>query len=364
MTTFILVCAAMLAAALLWLLIPLLRAPAAGRRERGIAGLALALLLPLLAGGMYLALSDWDWQEVQAARERMEQMQGLLVQLEAKLARNPTDVEGWLLLGKSSAAVGQYDRAEQAYRRVYELTQGANVEALVGLGEALVMNDEASLTGRAAELFEAALERAPNHPKALWYGSIAALRSGDLPRGRERLQRLLEQNPPAELAALLQRQIQDLDQQLASSGAEAAQGALEAGSAVRGADKLARSGRVLQVAVSLAPEIERQLHGALPLFILARDPAGEGPPLAVQRRASSELPLTVELSEQDAMIPSRSIASVPKVQIVARLSRSGAAQAQSGDYYGEASYEFDRSPGAESAGKSPTLHIIIDRIVP
>jgi cytochrome c-type biogenesis protein CcmH len=98
----------------------------------------------------------------------------------------------------------------------------------------------------------------------------------------------------------------------------------------------------------------------LPLFILARDPSGGGPPLAVQRHSSADLPLTVELSERDAMIAARTIASVPRVQVVARLSRSGTPQAQSGDFYGEAEYDFSKSP---SAGAN-TLSITIDRAVP
>jgi cytochrome c-type biogenesis protein CcmH len=110
------------------------------------------------------------------------------------------------------------------------------------------------------------------------------------------------------------------------------------------------------VAVSLSPQLSQQLSGALPLFILARDPSAGGPPLAVQRRSSGDLPLQIELSEKDAMIPTRTIATVPKVVVVARLSRSGAPQAQSGDLYGEAAYEFGKNSGP--------LTIIIDRTVP
>jgi len=98
----------------------------------------------------------------------------------------------------------------------------------------------------------------------------------------------------------------------------------------------------------------------LPLFILARDPSAGGPPLAVQRHSSADLPLTVELSERDAMIAARTIASVPRVQVVARLSRSGTPQAQSGDYYGEAEYDFSKDAGAGGS----TLNITIDRAVP
>jgi hypothetical protein len=60
------------------------------------------------------------------------------------------------------------------------------------------------------------------------------------------------------------------------------------------------------------------------------------------------------------MIAARTIATVPRVQVVARLSRSGTPQAQSGDYYGEAEYDFSKNAAASAA----TLNIIIDRAVP
>ena len=76
------------------------------------------------------------------------------------------------------------------------------------------------------------------------------------------------------------------------------------------------------------------------------------------RRTSAQLPLKVALTERDAMLPSRSIASVPRVQVVARLSLSGSPREQSGDYYGTAEYAFD------SAGPAGKVNISIDRAVP
>jgi cytochrome c-type biogenesis protein CcmH len=358
-TGFIIACAAMIAAALLWIVLPLLRTKSAdagaSRKERYVSAIAVALLVPALAVGLYATLSKWNWSETDAAMAREQQMDELLEKLKAKLAENPNDVNGWLLLGRSYGTMGRYALAVDAYENAYEKSRGENVEAIIGLGEALAMTDEASLTGRAGKLFEAALERAPNHPKALWYGSIGALQAGDLRRGRDRLQLLLAQNPPEELRAVLERQIQDLNQQLSEAGP----GAPAAAAGAEG-PAAATTQRSIRVAVSIAPQVREQLKsGPLPLFILARDPAAGGPPLAVQRHSSSDLPLTVELSERDAMIAARTIASVPRVQVVARLSRSGTPQAQSGDYYGEAEYDFAKNAGASGS----TLNIIIDRAV-
>jgi cytochrome c-type biogenesis protein CcmH len=357
-TGFIIACAAMIAAALLWILLPLLRTKApdasASRKERLISAIALALFVPALAATLYVTLSKWNWTETDAAMAREQQMDDLLGKLKAKLAENPNDVNGWLLLGRSYGTMQQYALALDAFQNAYDKSQGENVEAIIGLGEALAMTDEASLGGRAGRLFDDALAKAPNHPKALWYGSIAALQAGDLRKGRDRLQLLLAQNPPAELRSVLERQIQDLDQQLAEAGQGAPAAAGSEGAA-------APAQRSIRVAVSIAPQVRDQLKsGSMPLFILARDPSAGGPPLAVQRHSSADLPLTVELSERDAMIAARTIASVPRVQVVARLSRSGTPQARSGDFYGEAEYDFSKNAGAGGS----TLNITIDRTVP
>lgn len=352
MTVFVLVCAAMIAAALLWILLPLWRRADADEapsvRERGVASVVVALAVPAIAVAMYGMLSNWKWDEAQRQQEQTAQLDGMLRQLEDRLKSNPNDLNGWLLLGRSYATMGRYPLAVDAYQQAYDLSKGENIEATIGLGEALFFTDQASLGGRAGQLFEDALARAPNHPKALWYGSIAALHAGDLVRGRDRLKLLAAQNPPQEIQAVLQRQIQDLDEQIAAAGGAPMSGG-------EGSQSAAAPGRSIDVAVSIAPEIESKLSGPVPLFVLARDPAG-GPPLAVQRLSSEAAPLRVRLSESDAMMATRTLASVTRVQVVARLSLSGSPQAQKGDYFGEAYFDFGKDSG--------TLNIIIDRAVP
>jgi cytochrome c-type biogenesis protein CcmH len=348
MTGFVIGCAAMLLVALAWMAVPLLRANAgeAGDSpgERRLASGIVSVAIVVIAIGMYAHLSNWNWHDAEEASAQTATVDSMLKQLEAKLAGNPEDLQGWLLLGRSNVALQRFGAAADAYQRAYDLTKGENLEAVIGLGEALALLDQNSLMGRAGELFETALAKAPTNPKALWYGSVAALQKGDLRTARDRLQGLLAQNPPEQLQAMLQRQVQDLNEQLG----ESAEGAQAGASAAQN--------RVIRVAVSIAPAIQQQLTGSTPLFILARDPAAPGPPLAVERHDSSELPLTVELTSADAMVPSRTIANAARVQVVARLSLSGAPQERTGDFFGQADYDFSKDTG--------TLQIIIDRAVP
>ena len=175
MTAFAIVVAAILAAVLLWILFPLLR-PAAPtdlkqtRKERRLASIVMAVLLPAVATGMYLALSNWDWETTQADTARMQDMEGLLQQLEAKLAANPRDVKGWTLLGNSYLRLQRYARAVDAFQQAYDLTQGKDIEVALSLGEALALMDEASLSGRAGQLIDQALRQCtqPSQGTLVW----------------------------------------------------------------------------------------------------------------------------------------------------------------------------------------------------
>lgn len=354
MTAFIVICAAMVIAALAWLTLPLWRMKDAevavqSRGERRVSAAVVIIAIGALAATLYPLLSNWNWDAAETAAAETTGIDAELRQLEARLADQPEDVQGWLLLGRSYAALRRYGSAADAYQRAYDLTRGENVEATIGLGEALALVDQSSLNGRAGQLIEAALAKAPNNPKALWYGAVMALQAGDLRLGRDRLNALLAQDPPEELRAILERQVQDLGQQLGDAGPAQGTGA----SASSG---VAQAGRSLSVSVRIAPEIQEQLRQPMPLFILARDPVAPGPPLAVQRRSSAEAPLNVQLTEADAMLPTRTIAGVARVKVIARVSLSGAPQERSGDFYGEADYDFSNDTG--------TLQILIDRTVP
>lgn len=351
MTGFLIGCAAMLLVALALIALPLLRTSQGeddlrGPRERRISSVVVSIVIAGVAIGMYSHLSNWNWNAAEEASEQSATVDSIMKQLEEKLASNPQDVQGWLLLGRSNVTLQRFGAAADAYQRAYDLTQGEDLEAVIGLGEALALLDQNSLTGRAGELFESALAKDPSNPKALWYGSVAALEKGNLRVARDRLQGLLAQNPPEQLQAMLQRQIQDLNEQLGEAG-EGAQ---------RGSGAPASQQRAIRVNVSIAPAIQQQLKGPTPLFILARDPAAPGPPLAVQRHDSSELPLSIELTSADAMMPTRTIANVSHVRVVARISLSGAPQERAGDFFGEADYDFSKDTGP--------VQIVIDRTVP
>src|SRR4029453_18250672 len=131
----------------------------AWRKERHISALVITVCVPVLAAVLYATLSKWDWNGVAAEIAQGEQMDQLLEQLRAKLDKDPSNVEGWLLLGKSYAKLERNALAVDAFQQAYDKSKGENLEAILGLGEALALTDEASLQGRAGRLFETALAK-------------------------------------------------------------------------------------------------------------------------------------------------------------------------------------------------------------
>ena len=100
---FIIACAAMVAAALLWIMLPLLR-PKAGRGALAQGATHLghrARCVRARAGATVCWPQQLGLEETGAAMAREQQIDDLLGQLKAKLAENPKDVNGWLMLGRS-----------------------------------------------------------------------------------------------------------------------------------------------------------------------------------------------------------------------------------------------------------------------
>jgi cytochrome c-type biogenesis protein CcmH len=349
MATFILLAVALTAAAVAVVAVPLLR------RDGGRG--SPALLAAVSAGGviviggavLYATWSTWSWR----APEASTTPQTMVANLARKLERNPSDLEGWLTLGRSYSVLEQYPAAARAFQRANVLAGGKNVQALVGQAEALAMIDENELDGRAGRMIEEAIALDPQNGKALFYGAASALRRNDLPLARQRFAAILAFNPPANVRPILEEQIAAIDQRLAGGGAPppaASAGAQEAKPPAAGASSTA----AVRVTVKLAPALGAAVPPSMPLFVIVRDPRQPGPPLAV-KRLSSQFPQTVELTTADSMIAGRSFAPDQQVEVVARIARSGSPLGSTGDPVGQVAYHV---------GRDGLVDVVIDRLTP
>jgi cytochrome c-type biogenesis protein CcmH len=308
--------------------------------------LAAAGLLVIGSAVLYALFTNWSWRAQPAA----DSPQTMVAGLARKLERDPNDLNGWLMLGRSYVVLEQYPLALRSFQRADRLAGGKSAEALVGEAEALTMSDEKELDGRAGRIIEQALVLDPNSGKALFFGAAAAVRRGDLALGKERFQKLLSQNPPEQIRPILEQQIAAIDQRLGTSGQGGGAAVGSAATPVASDSKEA----AVRVHIDLSPQLSKTASDAAPLFVFVRDPAQPGPPLAAKRLAS-RFPQTVELTPADSMVPGRAFSAGQKVQVVARIARSGNPLAGSGDPFGEAAY---------LVGHDGLVNIVIDHITP
>jgi cytochrome c-type biogenesis protein CcmH len=344
MVTFVLLAAALTVAGVIAVVIPLLRGGvgAAAPGPAPWAAVAATVLLVIGSAALYVSWSNWPWRAVTPG----DSPQSMVARLARELERDPQNLEGWLMLGRSYIALQEYPLALRAFERADRLSDGKNADALTGEAETLALTDESELNGRAGRLIERALVLAPDSGKALFFGGAVAARRGDLALARARFVKLLGMDPPANVRPLIEQQITAIDGQLAGAAPASA-------AAARPPPPAATPGAEVRVNVTLAPSLAAAV-GASPLFVFVRDPAHPGPPLAV-KRLESRFPQVVSLAASDAMIPGRAFAPGQSVQVVARIARSGNPVGASGDPLGEVTYQV---------GRDGLVSLVIDHLMP
>jgi cytochrome c-type biogenesis protein CcmH len=152
-----------------------------GWRRRAVA-LAALLLLPVGAGGLYLALGspDLPGQPQQARRElppEQRSIADLLGRVEAHLEANPEDGRGWEVVGPVYMRLGRYDDAVKARRNTLRF-MGSTAVREADLGEALTGAANGIVTAEAKAAFDRALGLDPDDFRARYFSGLAAEQDG------------------------------------------------------------------------------------------------------------------------------------------------------------------------------------------
>lgn len=106
-----------------------------------------------------------------------QQIVAMIERLKQRLAEQPNDARGWLLLGRTSLALDRYAEAITALRRVVALTPD-DPAGWASFGEALTLSLGGEVSPEAQAAFERALALDPNQPAPQYYLGLAAYQDG------------------------------------------------------------------------------------------------------------------------------------------------------------------------------------------
>ncbi len=267
-----------------------------------------------------------DWEIYQLAKERREvpveqsrQMtEELVTSLQDRLKDKPKNAQNWFLLAASAMDVGQFDEGVRAYQELLKLEPAAaNVRA--ELAQALFIRAGNTMTDEVRKHTQEALQASPNLPTALGLAGIDAFQTGNYQGAMEFWRKALVQLDPNSSAA-----------QALTGGIARAQVAIKASGGVTKVDTAAANNAKLTVKVSLDKAVDAKPSDSV--FVYARAWQGPKMPLAIQKIQVSELPKTIVLDQSMAMTSGMDLSRFPQVEVVARISSTGSAISQVGDW--------------------------------
>ena len=181
------------------------RPSASSRKGLTLTRLAvgLAIILPSGAALIYAALGQPDLRDnplvdraaeiashsetINATKENLAQN---LARAQAATLATPDDIESWMKLAKSAAAVNDSATEIRALRMARQLTYD-DPSILSLLAEAFSRAADGQVTVPARQLIDTALATDPDEPRALFLSGLAAFQDGDYEAAVARWQKLL-----------------------------------------------------------------------------------------------------------------------------------------------------------------------------
>lgn len=203
--------------------------PAAGRAPV----YAIALGIPIIAIAFYLRVGDpaalspmatrpaqgpFSQNPTSNGRMTPQGIEANVAALAKRLEQNPSDAEGWTMLGRSYSNMERFSDARDAFARATALKPD-DADLWADYAFAMAMANGRRLQGQPLELVKKALKLDPDNLKALELAGTAEFQARNYKQAIEYWQKILEKTPAnSELATALTQRINEA-KSLASSGA-------------------------------------------------------------------------------------------------------------------------------------------------
>jgi cytochrome c-type biogenesis protein CcmH len=256
--------------------------------------------------------------------------------------KHPDDAQAWLTLARLHAAQNAHAPAEQALARVLALSPEPDL--WIERAQMKALSAGGVYTGEPWQWIQNVLRDQPQHLNALVLAGSAALSEKRYEAAQGYWQRALALVPADSEAG------QGLQQALAQAAEMAAAPAVLA---AVGAGALPAAGDtqpLIEGEVRVSPEVQSQIAAGATLFVYAMAEEGSRRPVAIWRGTAPSWPVRFALSDNMGMGAPPMLSDLKQVRLVARISKTGAAQKQSDDFQVEL-------PGVKTGVQGVVLNI-------
>jgi len=321
----------------------------------------LAVFIPVLAISLYIAVGSpgaLDFVDTQSAGTdeafTPEKLADMAVELNKRLVQEPNNADGWVMLARVERSLSHFEVAEKALSKALSLSDNDDVQ--IERAEVLAQINHGSFKGEPWAIIQKVLKANPDQGNALLLAGSAAFtenRYTDALKYWQKVQRLVA--PSSADAAALAEAIAKA-QERAGIKTSAAPSSLKSESPVisnnsasppnvqssegaqtsldKGKDKQKSASHAAQLVgrVLVSSALASKTHPTDIVFIYAVPVSGSRMPLAMIKTTVDKLPYYFELNDTNAMNPAATLSSVDEVMVKARISVSGNAMPQPGDF--------------------------------
>lgn len=267
----------------------------------------------------------------QQAAPSQEDLELFALGLRQRLQEDGGDGLTWMLYARTATALQRYEHAIEAYQHAYKL-EPTRPGVLLGYAQLLINLGGAEELRQAAQLLSELMQQDPQNIDALSLTGAVAYQRGDWQQAVQAWQLLLQVMGESDPRyAAVAEALNDAKAQLAGTQQE------------------------LQVTVELAQSLRNQVPEDATLFVFVKAPEGPGMPAAVVRQPVEGFPVTVTLSDAQAMLPDYKMSQLQQWQVEARISADERIDIATGD--------LGAMPQVLPASADARVTLIVDKVL-
>jgi cytochrome c-type biogenesis protein CcmH len=278
--------------------------------------IGICVFIVVISSGLYFSFGD-VYRVAQKNSEtpmNQEGVEKMVTEFAAKMEKDPSNLQGWVMLARSYRILGRNQDAVKAYERAGSFVD-SDPQLLADYADTLAANANGNFAGKPLSLINQALKLDPNNLMALWLSGTAAFNANNYRSAVQTWEKLALQLPPNSGELKL---IEGSIAEARSKGGLAPKATIIS------------SAKEISGQIELAGDMKSKVKQGDTVMVIARQ-VGERMPVAVLKIPVAQFPMSFVLNDTLAMNPSAPLSKLTEVSIEVRISKTGMAKPETGD---------------------------------